>query len=112
VSGSDNRRVYVGNLAYEVTWQDLKDHMKAAGLVVRADVLMDEPTGRSKVGIIGVVSVVSLYNCVYYCDNVFSFYVLSYKGCGIVEFATYGACQDAINRMHNSELHGRPIFVR
>eukprot|EP00501_MAST-03F_sp_TOSAG23-6_P001666 GSMAST32.ASY1.ANO1.1735.1 assembled CDS len=44
--------VYVGNLAWSVTWQDLKDHMRAAGDVVRADVFMYED-GRSTGG--GVV---------------------------------------------------------
>ena len=28
-----NVSVYVGNLSYETTWQDLKDHMRAAGNV-------------------------------------------------------------------------------
>jgi RNA recognition motif-containing protein len=40
-------RVYVGNLKYEVSWQDLKDHMRSAGEVVRADILTDA-SGRSK----------------------------------------------------------------
>ncbi|TPX56228.1 hypothetical protein PhCBS80983_g04698 [Powellomyces hirtus] len=40
-------RVYVGNLAYEVGWQDLKDFMRAAGEVVFADILT-LPEGRSK----------------------------------------------------------------
>lgn len=30
-------RVYVGNLSWNVKWQDLKDHMKKAGTVVHAD---------------------------------------------------------------------------
>jgi RNA recognition motif-containing protein len=30
-------RVYVGNLSWNVKWQDLKDHMKQAGVVVHAD---------------------------------------------------------------------------
>ncbi|KAJ3202311.1 hypothetical protein HDU82_007447 [Entophlyctis luteolus] len=42
-----NNRVYVGNLAYEVGWQDLKDYMRQAGDVVFADVLT-LPGGRSK----------------------------------------------------------------
>ena len=37
----------MGNLSWDVTWQDLKDHMRSAGDVVRADV-MTEPDGRSK----------------------------------------------------------------
>jgi len=40
-------RVYVGNLAWQTSWQDLKDHMRSAGNVVRADVFQDE-SGRSK----------------------------------------------------------------
>lgn len=41
-------RLYVGNLAYEVTWEDLKDHFRNAGeIVVRADVAQDSD-GRSK----------------------------------------------------------------
>jgi RNA recognition motif-containing protein len=41
-------RVYVGNLAWEVTWRDLKDHMKTSGSeITRADVLAN-PDGRSK----------------------------------------------------------------
>lgn len=42
-----NRRVYVGNLAWEVSWQDLKDLMKSTGNVTRADI-MQTPDGRSK----------------------------------------------------------------
>ncbi|KAJ3288061.1 hypothetical protein HK104_008346 [Borealophlyctis nickersoniae] len=40
-------RVYVGNLAYEVGWQDLKDFMRKVGEVVFADILT-MPGGRSK----------------------------------------------------------------
>lgn len=41
-------RVYVGNLAWEVTWKELKDHMKKCGCeIVRADILAS-PDGRSK----------------------------------------------------------------
>jgi RNA recognition motif-containing protein len=40
-------RVYIGNLSWGVSWQDLKDHMREAGEVTRADVMMG-PDGRSK----------------------------------------------------------------
>lgn len=75
-----NNRVYVGNLKYEVTWQDLKGHMEQAGRVIKADIMIDA-TGRS-------------------------------KGCGIVEFETYGGAQDAIAKLSNTELDGRLVFVR
>lgn len=46
--GDQNCRVYVGNLAWEVSWQDLKDHMRNEGFdVTRVDVMM-ESDGRSK----------------------------------------------------------------
>ncbi|EZG67301.1 putative RNA-binding protein [Gregarina niphandrodes] len=43
---ADNRRVYVGNLAWRVRWQDLKDHMKQAGEVRYVEII--ESDGRSK----------------------------------------------------------------
>ena len=33
-------RVYVGNLAWETSWQDLKDHFRQAGEVTHADVMV------------------------------------------------------------------------
>jgi len=41
-------RLYVGNLSWEVTWQDLKDCFKRCGHVIRADIPSEEGTGRSK----------------------------------------------------------------
>jgi RNA recognition motif-containing protein len=43
-----SKRVYVGNLAWEVTWQELKDHVKEAGLDVKIASVMTTPDGRSK----------------------------------------------------------------
>ena len=53
---SGGTRVYVGNLSWETSWQDLKDHFRAAGDVSHADV-MQEHDGRSKgCGIVSFVS--------------------------------------------------------
>eukprot|EP01104_Vermistella_antarctica_P000420 TRINITY_DN1055_c0_g1_i1.p1 TRINITY_DN1055_c0_g1~~TRINITY_DN1055_c0_g1_i1.p1 ORF type:complete len:157 (+),score=29.90 TRINITY_DN1055_c0_g1_i1:1253-1723(+) len=41
------RQVFIGNLSYQTTWQGLKDHFRAAGNVIRADV-MTGPDQRSK----------------------------------------------------------------
>lgn len=49
LGGVANNRVYVGNLAWGVTWKELKDCMAQAGRVVKADVGTDG-SGRSKVG--------------------------------------------------------------
>lgn len=41
------RVVYVGNLSWRSAWQDLKDHFKPAGNILRADVMMGQD-GRSR----------------------------------------------------------------
>lgn len=89
-SDSQSRRVYVGNLGWNVSWQALKDHMRGADAdgeegeelqVVFAQIIADTKSGRS-------------------------------KGCGIVEYATEEQAQIAIERFTHSELQGRAIFVR
>ncbi|EPX72685.1 RNA-binding protein [Schizosaccharomyces octosporus yFS286] len=51
ISGKQNsqqeRRVYVGNLSYQVRWYELKDFMKQAGHVLYAEIL-NLPNGLSK----------------------------------------------------------------
>ena len=47
-SAAGGTSVYVGNLAYDVSWQDLKDHFKQAGNVLHADVMLEPGTTRSK----------------------------------------------------------------
>jgi RNA recognition motif-containing protein len=44
---SIGRRVWVGNLSFETSWQQLKDHFKVAGHVLHADIMQDVE-GRSK----------------------------------------------------------------
>ena len=39
--------VYVGNLTWKTSWQDLKDHFRQCGEIVRADVAFGQD-GRSK----------------------------------------------------------------
>lgn len=46
-SSNGSASVYVGNLSYETSWQDLKDHMRAAGNVDKADIITGSD-GRSK----------------------------------------------------------------
>lgn len=73
-------RLYVGNLSYDVQWQDLKDHFKEIAPVVRADI-MAGPDGRS-------------------------------KGCGIIEYQRPEDAVEAYNRLNNTMLKSRQIFVR
>ena len=41
-------RLYVGNLSYDTTGDELKELFASSGTVVSADVVMDRQTGRSK----------------------------------------------------------------
>ncbi|KAF4512140.1 hypothetical protein G6O67_001318 [Ophiocordyceps sinensis] len=50
-TSQQDRRVYVGNLSYDVKWHHLKDFMRQAGEVLFADVLL-LPNGMSKVRLI------------------------------------------------------------
>ncbi len=43
-----NKKLYVGNLPYETTQDDLRTHFAQAGNVVDAVVISDRATGRSK----------------------------------------------------------------
>lgn len=49
---SIGRRVYVGNLSPETTWQDLKDHFRQAGQVARADILTDADGNSKSCGLV------------------------------------------------------------
>ncbi|EEH34038.2 hypothetical protein PAAG_05087 [Paracoccidioides lutzii Pb01] len=81
-SSQQDRRVYVGNLSYDVKWHHLKDFMRQAGEVLFADVLL-LPNGMSKVGV-----------------NV------------IVEYATREQAQNAVATLSNQNLMGRLVYVR
>jgi len=75
-------RVFIGNLSFETTWQDLKSHVRSAinVNVVHCDVLT-QPTGKS-------------------------------KGCAIVEFETVEDAERAVTQLTDTELKGRKIYVR
>lgn len=77
---TQNKRVYVGNLAWSTTQTELQQHMSTAGEVVRTDILLGYD-GRS-------------------------------KGCAIVEYGTVEEAHDAVATLNDTELMGRPIFVR
>ncbi|KAL3426202.1 RNA-binding protein [Phlyctema vagabunda] len=81
-TSQQDRRVYVGNLSYDVKWHHLKDFMRSAGEVLFADVLL-LPNGMSKVG--------------------------AYT---IVEYATREQAQQAVNTLSNQNLMGRLVYVR
>jgi cold-inducible RNA-binding protein len=43
-----SNKLYVGNLSFRVTSEDLQDHFAAAGVVESANVVFDRETGRSR----------------------------------------------------------------
>mmetsp|Transcript_9596 Transcript_9596/g.29577 ORF Transcript_9596/g.29577 Transcript_9596/m.29577 type:complete len:230 (-) Transcript_9596:62-751(-) len=46
------KQVFVGNLSYRATWQDLKDFFREAGEVVRADILMNRDRRSKGAGVV------------------------------------------------------------
>merc|ERR1719221_2027024 len=78
-------RVYVGNLSFRTSSQDLAAHFSRAGDVAHAEILTESGGDRFKSG--RPVS----------------------KGCGIVEFTGTEAAMRAIAELTNSALDGRQI---
>jgi len=81
-TGRKDCRVYVGNLPFSTSWQDLKDHMRQAGNVTHCDIIAAPGTAMGS------------------------------KGCGIVVYETPEEAQLAISTMSNTLIQGRPIYVR
>ena len=74
-------RLYVHNLSWRVSWQDLKDHFRQAGEVVHTKILTEGgPGGRS-------------------------------KGCGIVEMATIDEAARAVEMLSDTNLDGRNLSL-
>lgn len=82
VHGDPNLLVYVGNLKYEVKWQDLKDHMKQAGTVEYCKVLTEDGTDWGKS-----------------------------RGAGCVRYSSREEVVEAIASLSETELQGRRILV-
>lgn len=84
-SGNKNCKVYVGNLPWDATWQELKDYVADAlpsrDQVLFCEIMIHPDTKRS-------------------------------KGYGIVELTSPKAAQEACRLLNDTEFQGRPIFVR
>lgn len=77
---SENK-VYLGNLKYEVTEDDLKNFFDEKGIAVKSvSVITDKFSGRS-------------------------------KGFGFAEFETDDEVKNAIETLNGADLHGRPLRV-
>lgn len=99
-SSQQDRRVYVGNLAYDVKWHHLKDHMRKDGTldVIFADVLL-LPNGMSK-------------GCGYGLFRPHSMLCKQLTTSRIVEYQTRDQARTAIETLSNTPLMGRLIYVR
>lgn len=75
--------VFVGNLDFKTSWQTLKDHMRRAGNVDSANIIMESGNGSNRRS----------------------------KGCGLVTYQSPKEAQRALRELNESELDGRTIFV-
>eukprot|EP00596_Hydrurales_sp_CCMP1899_P001239 CAMPEP_0119034078 /NCGR_PEP_ID=MMETSP1177-20130426/1124_1 /TAXON_ID=2985 /ORGANISM="Ochromonas sp, Strain CCMP1899" /LENGTH=302 /DNA_ID=CAMNT_0006991293 /DNA_START=156 /DNA_END=1064 /DNA_ORIENTATION=+ len=78
------RSVYVTGLTWDTDEEELKEHFSQAGPVILATIIRQHRNGKGKASM----------------------------GCGIVEFETIGAAENAIALMNETELKGRNIRVR
>jgi hypothetical protein len=102
-TASKEKRVYVGNLPWDATWQDVKDVFKSCGKVIRVS-MFTHPDGRSRVRMaFPSLSVCTVDACCYFGV---------WQGCALVEFASEEACAVAIETLNNTEMNGRVIYVR
>jgi len=76
-----NNKLYVGNLNYAATTQDLTDHFCQAGTVLEAIIPTDRDSGRS-------------------------------RGFGFVTMGSENEAMDAIEKLNDSDMLGRPIKVK
>jgi RNA recognition motif-containing protein len=74
------RRLYVGNLPYNTSEDDLRELFATAGAVDTVSVVIDRETGRA-------------------------------RGFAFVEMATDEDAQNAISKLHDQPLGGRPLTV-
>eukprot|EP00451_Oxyrrhis_marina_P007101 CAMPEP_0204303932 /NCGR_PEP_ID=MMETSP0468-20130131/84157_1 /ASSEMBLY_ACC=CAM_ASM_000383 /TAXON_ID=2969 /ORGANISM="Oxyrrhis marina" /LENGTH=431 /DNA_ID=CAMNT_0051283251 /DNA_START=28 /DNA_END=1323 /DNA_ORIENTATION=+ len=82
--GGFGKRLYVGNLAFTVSWQDLKDHFKVIGPIRDATVATDGTIGTRPKS----------------------------RGFGFVEFFKPEDHERALQVMTDTEIGGRKIWVR
>jgi len=80
---SYGKQLFIGNLHYRTSWQDLKDEFRKVGEVVRADVFTTEVEGMKRS-----------------------------KGCGIIVMSSEEEAQKAVEELNGAVLRDRKILVR
>lgn len=136
VGGSVGARVYVGNLSWDVSWQDLKDHMRQASLSSLECFSCAVPMNMHSMRIVHPVrhhrlakvarrnAVLPRQTClraawapdsqagdVKFVD-LFQVPGGRSKGCAVVEYKNPQHAHIAIRDLNDTELKGRMMFVR
>lgn len=88
---SDDCKLWVGQLPYSATWQDLKDHFAQVGTVTYAKIIMDHAKGMSK----GKSANRDGWS----------------KGMGLVQFSSRKEAQKAMKLLDGSQIGDRQISV-
>ncbi|WP_185864318.1 RNA recognition motif domain-containing protein [Blattabacterium cuenoti] len=78
----DNTKLYVGNLSYDITEQELKKHFESIGEVTHVKIIFDESTSNKRS-----------------------------KGFGFIEMSNEENAKQAIEKLNGTELMGRNIIV-
>lgn len=110
-----DRRVYVGNLSYDVKWTDLKDFMRESTYQTSFSCYFRPVCEDTKKN--------TEANKLQYCHTSYTVGAVAHadvllgsdgrsKGCGVVEFQRAEHAQEAIRKLNDVVLMGRPIFVR
>ncbi|KAJ0412299.1 hypothetical protein ATCC90586_009489 [Pythium insidiosum] len=107
------KRVYVGNLYYELKENDVRDYFAPFGSIHSIDLSMEPGVGRSKgfcfieyQDVLAAESAVQVLN-----GTVLSNRVLRHRGYGFIEFADEASATTAIQHMNGFELAGQKLKV-
>ncbi|WP_185882788.1 RNA recognition motif domain-containing protein [Blattabacterium cuenoti] len=79
----NNTKLYVGNLSYDITEQELKKYFESIGKVIHAKIIFDEYTSSKKKS----------------------------KGFGFIEMSNEKEAKKAIDTLNGKEFMGRNIIV-
>lgn len=91
-------KIFVGNLSYKTTWQELKDYMSQVGPVVFADIYQ-QPNGRSK-------------GCGYNFIFIQLIIVKNAIFLSIVEYQNKKDALMALDELNETEFSGRIIYLK
>ncbi|AWU43651.1 RNA-binding protein [Blattabacterium sp. (Cryptocercus kyebangensis)] len=78
----DYTKLYVGNLSYDMTEQELKEYFESIGEVINAKIIFDESTSNKRS-----------------------------KGFGFIEMSNKENAKQAIEKLNGTEFMGRNIIV-